>query len=509
MGRVGEGSIGTTQFLTKMADSRASDLVGLVTSFVQQVQRKEVEPERDAQQVQEFLDTAESRLRSHELWRDSSPAELDASGEDLERYIMKKLHNRCFASDDRDRRMDAHLSARIAHLSAILQPEHLDLPSRLRNESSISVASQELRRMNQYKAPRDKLQSVLNCCRVVSKQALSSSSCSNSEAEPRSSADDILPVLILALLRANPPQLWSNIEYIRRFRGSSRLHGESMYYFTNAVSAVEFIRCLEPSQVSNIDENQVRAALERADREAPPPELIFNDEKDRQYSNGPSTQSTPSSEQQQEQQAQHSSSSNIATTHDSNAHRYEDGATASSAETHQLQQPEQQLKKTAKTCDDAGGVEELGLSTMNANGVLREHLAHKYAYLMSESDTLPVAWVPDLLKEYKQLAFKYEALVRGTQAILSDTRAQSDTSISGIGSIDERHVDSATSMSGHQIYREGVHLQRAPERADWKEKAPLRIDAEKQDSRRDSLIELDIRSVSDDGAAVDLSPTER
>jgi hypothetical protein len=48
-------------------------------------------------------------------------------------------------------------------------------------------------------------------------------------------ADAFFPLLILAIIRANPPRLVSNVQYISRFRGQTRLRAEASYYFTNVV----------------------------------------------------------------------------------------------------------------------------------------------------------------------------------------------------------------------------------------------------------------------------------
>jgi hypothetical protein len=64
----------------------------------------------------------------------------------------------------------------------------------------------ELLKINHYKAPRDKMICILNCCKVIFGLIRH---LSGSES---TSADAFVPVLIFVVLRANPENLVSNVE---------------------------------------------------------------------------------------------------------------------------------------------------------------------------------------------------------------------------------------------------------------------------------------------------------
>jgi hypothetical protein len=65
------------------------------------------------------------------------------------------------------------------------------------------------------------------------------------------SADSFLPLLILLLLRSNPPHLYSNIQYIQRFRSPERLGGEGGYYLNSLEAAVGWIEGIEKVDLTN------------------------------------------------------------------------------------------------------------------------------------------------------------------------------------------------------------------------------------------------------------------
>lgn len=78
-----------------------------------------------------------------------------------------------------------------------------------------------------------------------------------------SGADLILPIIIYAVVKSNPPQLASQLMYLRRYRSAICLTGEASYAIVNLTAVVEFLEHVELSQLGLGDESDrvIRSAI--------------------------------------------------------------------------------------------------------------------------------------------------------------------------------------------------------------------------------------------------------
>ena len=149
---------------------------------------------------------------------------------------------------------DVDMSKRIKSLSFV-EFRHLDISGpEIQEEMAESwkLAMGELRKMDGYKAPRDKMVCLLNCCKVIS-QLLSDARTNADEKLP--GADEFLPALIYVVLKANPSNLKSNLEYIDCFRNPDKMLSEPGYWYTNLYSAVTFIENVQHDSLTITEMN--------------------------------------------------------------------------------------------------------------------------------------------------------------------------------------------------------------------------------------------------------------
>ncbi|XP_029301869.1 rab5 GDP/GTP exchange factor-like [Cottoperca gobio] len=189
--------------------------------------------------VQDFYQNLSDRL--HTQFKGSSD-HVESVMDEVEKYMMTRLYKEVFCPETTDdEKKDLAIQKRIRALhwvtiEMLCVPVDEDIAEA---SDSVVKAITDVIEMDSKCVPKEKLACITRC----SKHIFNAIKISKKEA---ASADDFLPTLIYIVLKANPPRLQSNIQYITRFSNPSRLMtGEDGYYFTNLCCAVAFIEKLD------------------------------------------------------------------------------------------------------------------------------------------------------------------------------------------------------------------------------------------------------------------------
>ncbi|XP_077571427.1 rab5 GDP/GTP exchange factor-like [Stigmatopora nigra] len=189
-----------------------------------------------------------------------SDAELTQTMEHVEKLTMTRLHKWVFCHDScDDEQKDLTLQRRIRSLNWVT-PLMLGVPfpevqSTITGDPFLPAITAIIE-MDAKRAPQDKLVCVSKC----SQHVFEALSVSNSEP---ANADDFLSALVYVMLKANPPRLHSNMQYVIRFGlPHSLMAGETGYYFTNLSCAVAFIEKLDGPAL-NLSQEEFESYMRR------------------------------------------------------------------------------------------------------------------------------------------------------------------------------------------------------------------------------------------------------
>ncbi|ANB12583.1 guanine nucleotide exchange factor VPS9 [Sugiyamaella lignohabitans] len=245
------------RFLDQLRHKSADPIARYVKSFLSEFNKRTWTTSEQEKIISDFKAFIAAKMDLCPPFSTLSNSEMTNAIEGMEKLIMNRLYTKTFSPeipvnqrDDiheedvlRDRVLQEKM--RIWHW---IEGRHLDLADRfLRNgEAFVKLASDELTKINHYRAPRDKVICILNCCKVIFGLLRQT----NSE----QSADGFLPILIYVVIKAQPKDLISNLNYIQRFRNQDMLNGEAGYYISSLSGAISFIESLDRSGLSITDE---------------------------------------------------------------------------------------------------------------------------------------------------------------------------------------------------------------------------------------------------------------
>lgn len=205
--------------------------------------RRSIELEDDPNDVSKaflaYMQIVREALRCHPMYSGAKDEELDQLVEEVEKHLTRRMYREIFPMEPTAKDFCLHEAA---GKLAWVQPEHLDIPLHNRNEAMWKYAIQALKDTDERMSPVEKLNCLVECITIIVNVL---ELCSSSDAGI--SSDDSLPIIIYIVIKAQPKWMYSNLNYINKFRDQSKMLAQSGFCFSQIQSAIQFIENVGPS----------------------------------------------------------------------------------------------------------------------------------------------------------------------------------------------------------------------------------------------------------------------
>lgn len=184
------------RFLEQLRNKKADPVARYLKSFLFEFGRKQWMVHEQVKIISDFLAFISNKMAVCDVWREVSDAEFDNAREGMEKLVMNRLYSQTFSpaipspqplpggkpkkrGGDRplgpgrrgqhqeDVERDEVLAQKV-NIYGWVKEEHLDIPPvGDSGKRFLKLAQQELLKIKSYRAPRDKIICVLNCCKVI------------------------------------------------------------------------------------------------------------------------------------------------------------------------------------------------------------------------------------------------------------------------------------------------------------------------------------------------------
>ena len=265
-------------FWTKLMQPECALLVQGMRNFLRSLETSSSLESMGAS-VKSYLEKTNESSKSHVAWKDDTDHELLRRS--LESFVYGQLQGILEAMmewNDLFPMSESEWVERINQLQFV-EPSHLEIEclqmDGVNLDDILQQPKEALLSVDRYFSPYEKLQRILKVYQGVN-EALSTalnhhqqeSDGPNDEGKKERklpSADDVLPTIILTVLRARPDRVFRNLQFVEMFCPPEYLRGEAGYAYTNLYGAVQFLLDLDMDKPTSlaINQEEFRAGLEK------------------------------------------------------------------------------------------------------------------------------------------------------------------------------------------------------------------------------------------------------
>ncbi|KAJ3267230.1 hypothetical protein HDU77_003310 [Chytriomyces hyalinus] len=242
-------------FLSRLSMPDATPLKEEYKLFIATFKNRKLTLSEQRKSISIFLDQIYAASLENSVFSNvTDDDELEYIREGWEKLIMRGVYTLVFSipgSDDF--KMQKHLNNKIS-LFGWVKERHFDIPYTFGQE--LAVAQDELYKINGFQSPKEKL-AVLMKVFDLAVAAIKSK-------QDSAGNDQLLPVIILTIMRSKAPDVICNVNYILRFRSRHYVEpGQVQYCLTTMMSAISFIYnlTLESLTITPAESEQYRAIL--------------------------------------------------------------------------------------------------------------------------------------------------------------------------------------------------------------------------------------------------------
>jgi hypothetical protein len=238
--------------------------------------------ERVATSLRTYIESALDNIQAHPAWKrqELEEGETVTANENAAIQVRRSLESFLYGHcsnllekimwDTKANEEEDIWMKRISSLQFI-QAKHLELEclsdKNLDSKSNTLLEYQLLQRPIQilqsvdcYYSPFEKLQRILAVYRSVNAALSEALNRHDESSSPKTlpSADDVLPTLILTVLRAKPKRILWNLRMIEAFSRPEYLRGEAGYAYTNLYGAIQFLQDID---LTNVEQSSTSLSI--------------------------------------------------------------------------------------------------------------------------------------------------------------------------------------------------------------------------------------------------------